>query len=293
MSGTYRCLSGRRFDDAACLGYLGPERSCVVLTAPGTPGGPPVRLAARLVVPTLLTGLWRSHEGRVWVTDRDGVVRWCDDPWADEAQWAQQELDLVFRGIAGAGDGTVWAWGTRRSDGAGLVRRYDTKAWRAVTAPGFAVRAVSASAAGVWLAGADGWVARYDTDRWTVVSVGREVPLTSVCVDPADPERVFVGAEDGNVYAGGVHGFEPFAGVPAPVHAVAHWRDRLWVGAGGAGLYAGQRGPLPVVRADRHCRSLAVGDHLMVGCDEVICSSPDGEAFPATGRGFVAAAPGA
>jgi len=289
MSGTYRCLSGRRFDDAAAIGYLGPQRSCVVLTAPGPPGGPPVSLAARLVVPTLLTGLWRDPSGRVWVVDRDGVVRWCDDPWPDDARWAEQPLDLVFRGIVGGDEGVVWAWGRRRSDGASLVRRFVGGEWKPVTAPGFDVRAVAVGRGAegdeeVWLVGDAGWTARFDGDRWTVVNVGREVPLACACVTPAG---VVVGGEDGNLYRGGAHGFEPVAGVPAPALAVAWWRDRIWVGTGRSGLFAGARGPLASVRTDRQCRSLEAHDHLVIGCDEVFCSSPDGQRFPATARGFV------
>jgi len=293
MSGHYRCLSGPRFDDAAALGYLGPERSCVVLTAPGLPGGPPVRLGVRLVVDTLLTGLWRSPTGSVWVTDRDGWVRWSDDPWPDDARWAQQCLDLAFRGIVGGEVVTegavgeqVWAWGARPSDGASLVRRYAAEAWRPVTAPGFAVNAVAIGGAGVWLAGADGWLARYDTDRWTLISIGREVPLTALWVGD---DTVLAGGADGNIYEGGVHGFTPVAGVPAPIQAVARWGGRLWAGAGAAGLFAGVRGPLAQVRADRAARSLEAHEQLVIGCDEVLCSTPDGLRFPATGRGFLTA----
>jgi len=280
VSGRYRCLSGSRFDDAAALAYVGPAESGVLLTRPGRPGGPPVELGLRLVRPTLLTGLWRSPAGRVWVVDRDGWVRWCDDPWPHDAPWGQLELDLAFRGVTGAGE-EAWAWGDRPSDGASLVRRYDGRKWKPVTAPGFAVRAM-ACGEHTWAVGHDGWVARYDVDRWTVLAAAPGRELVSACVVPGG---VIVGAADGEVFQGGVDGFRTVAKVGGPALALASWRGAVWVGCGPAGLFRCDGAVATLVRADRACRSLEAHEHLLIGCDEVLCSSPDGARFPAVGRG--------
>jgi hypothetical protein len=240
-----------------------------------------VQLGLRLVLDTLLTGLWRDDAGRVWVVDGSGVVRWCDDPWSPEAAWGQQELDLAFEGVVGGDDG-VWAWGVRASDGASLVRRYDGRAWKPMPSPGFRVRAM-ASGESTWAVGDDGWVARYDRDRWTVLVGASDQRLLCAMVEG---DGLICGSAEGHVFAGGVDGLASVATVPGACHAVARWRGELWVGAGPGGLFRGVSGALQVARSDRPCRSLdARGEHLVVGCDDVLCSSPDGTRFPAVGRG--------
>lgn len=281
MSVRYRCLSGRRFDDAAALAYLDGNRSGVMLTRPGRAGGPPVDLALRLVGDALLTGLWRGPDGTVWVVDAEGRARWSADPFDADAEWGVQELDATLRGITGGPDG-VFAWGTRPSDGAGLVRREQGRGWQALPTPGFVVQAMASGASGTWAVGEHGWVAGYRTDRWEVVGTV-ERALVSVA---ATGEGFLAGTDDGRVIRGDLAGHEVVGEVPGAAHAVAWWMGKVWVGAGSTGLWAGTGG-FDVVRADRACRSLEAHEALLIGCDAVLCSTEDGARFPAVGRDAV------
>jgi hypothetical protein len=282
VTGRYRQASGPSFRDVAALGYLGPSQSAVVLVRP-TPSDPsPLGFGVRCTVSTLMTGLWRAPDGTVFTVDRDGRARWAADPW-DAEGWLQQELDLCFYGVTGVSSSHVWAWGDRPSDGASLVRRWDGRDWKPITAPGFSIGAASVGDA-PWVAGEHGWVARFDGDRWTAVRIAGAVDIVAM---HATGSSVCVVDRDGRLYQGDVSGFEAVGQVPVAPSAVASWRGALWVGAGSKGLWRVVDGVAECVRADRHCRSLDAREELVVGCDDVISGSPDGVRFPATGRGLL------
>ena len=282
----YRQASGRSFLDCAALGYLDGDRSAVVLVRE-TPGAPtPVELGVRCVVPTLLTGLWRADDGTVFTADGQGFVRWSSDPWCGD-RWQQQELDLVFHGVAGEHERHVWAWGGRPSDGASLLRRFDGRAWKAVAAPGFRIAAMAVGR-GVWCAGEGGHLARFDGTGWTVLQLGDGLDLVAL---HAGPGGLVAAAADGSIL--GVPDEDErdpvclLGAAPVRPHAVAVWRGAVWVGGGDQGLWRLAGGEATCVRPDRHCRSLDARHELVIGCDEVISGSSDGARFPATGRGFL------
>lgn len=282
MSRRYRQASGPSFRECAALGYLSADRSAVVLVRP-TPVGPtPLAFGVRCVVDTLMTGLWRAPDGTVFTVDRDGVVRWAADPWNVDG-WLQQQLDLCFLGVTGAASGQeVWAWGVRGHDGASLLRRWDGREWRPIGAPGFGIAAACVGNA-PWVAGEEGWVARFDGGGWTAVRVG-EIDIVAV---HAVGDVLYAADADGQLWMGDETGFGGCGRVPARPLALAAWRGSLWVGAGGQGLFRVTEGDATCVRSDRHCRSLEARDELVIGCDAVISGSPDGERFPATGRGLL------
>lgn len=274
----YRCASGPSLRDCAFLADDGAVTRVVAMRA--TPPGSPTPLEVAVRLEGDLVDLWRSPGGRLFAVDTDGVLWRSDGAWGTEAgRWAQQGLDLQPAGLVGAGEDLVVVWGARRSDGTALIRGFDGEAVRALPGPAFVPTALDLSA-GLVAVGARGQLAAFDGQSWDEREAGRADLL---CVDAS--EGLVVGAADGTVWVSDGDVLAPRFVLPGPVRAVARWRGAVWAGAGEHGLFRDG----VQVRADRRCTRLEAHDELLVGCDDVICSSPDGERFPAGGRGAVEA----
>ncbi len=274
----YSHASGTSLYDCVFLAH-GPATGAVVAVRRAPPeSATPLDVGLRLE--GAFTGLWRSPSGQVWATDRDGVVWHARALWGPEAgKWTRQDLDLDPGGVVGAADDAVFVWGTRRSDGACLVRGWDGRSWKPFPSPPFAVLALDVRA-GLVAVGEDGWFGRLDGPQWTVVHTGTSADLLAV---DGSERQVVAGAADGSVLVGDITGFSMRFRVPGPALAVARWQGALWAGAGEHGLF--REGAL--VRDDRRCNALEAHDELLVGCDDVVCSTPNGARFPAAGRGVV------
>lgn len=275
--------SGQGLGASAWLGRAnGASWVGVVRQAPA--GSPmPLDIGVRLGTRAPLTDLWRAPDGGLWVVGEDGLVRHNADPWGPDAdQWSQQALDAKLSGVTGVDGRCVLARGVRESDGLHVLRLFNGVRWNPVGGPGFPIGAMDlAGPDRIWVGGAG--LARWDGQGWEILEGFDHAPVVALHA-PAD-DRVVAALADGTFGRVTPGGFQPLGRVPG-ARAIAIWRERLWIGAGERGLWRAGGGELVCVRADRHCIALeAHADALMIGCSDLVSSSPDGERFPGGCRG--------
>lgn len=274
--------SGESLFDAAFLGVSnGTHWVGVVRRAPvGSPM--PLDIGIRLGTKVVLTDIWKAPDGTLWVVGEDGNVRVSGDPWGKDADhWEHRALDAPLFGITGVNRQCVLAHGIRESDGSHVLRLFNGARWNPVGGPGFAIEAIDLSAPDrIWVGGEG--VARYDGEGWEVL----ETPPVLDLHAPTD-ETVVVVLEDGTFARVTPGGLAPLGRIDGAC-AVAVWRDRIWIGAGDNGLWRAGGGETVCVREDRHCISLeAHPDSLMIGCNDLVSSTANGESFPGGCRGYL------
>lgn len=280
--GEFLWASGPSLFDGAFLGVAGGAHWVGVVRKSAAGSPMPLDIGIRLGTRIVLTDLWKAPDGTLWVVGEDGNVRVSGDPWGKDADhWEMRALDAPLFGITGVDPTCVLAHGIRQSDGAHVLRLFNGARWNPVGGPEIRIEAVDLTAPDrIWIAG-DG-VARFDGVGWDVL----ETPPVLDLHAPSD-DAVVVVLEDGTFGRITPDGLLPLGRVEGGC-AVAIWEGRIWIGAGDNGLWRAGGGDLVCVREDRHCVSLEVhGGSLMIGCNDLISSTTDGERFPGGCRGYL------
>ncbi len=228
------------------------------------------------------TGLWRSSQDRVWVTDSQGAVFEFARP---EADFKRHELPSTLFGIYGLSDLELFAWGERNSRPA--LFSCDGSAWTEMAAPPFAVDCMHGlSRDDLWVSGAGGGVARWDGAAWRPLATGTDERVVSIFV--AGPDELYGCGTGGSVFAGSRTGWTRIGGItdtdPGDVQAVARWQGELWVACSRLGLWKriGSSDQFDRYKPKLDAVSLDVRDGIVVACKHKVSSSADGAAFRST-----------
>lgn len=221
---------------------------------------------------TWFTRLWRSPAGSVYVSDVAGAVHRRREA---GAPWEVFELPAVLMGVWGVDDGCVFAWGGAREHD--RMFRWDGRRWLEMPSPGGVVALHGLAPDLVLAVGRDGLLAQWDGHRWWTIAVPVRETLSGVWV--AGSDELYASGQEGTLLEGSGWGWDVIARHAGPLHAVAKWRDELWLAAGSDGLLRrhGRTNRLaPATGSVRMATSLDARDRLVVGCRDEVAETADG-----------------
>jgi hypothetical protein len=299
----YESASGSSFDDCTfiglrmdeAIGYQPEEMECWVVSVRRALSGPhPLELRCQGGTMSWYVGIWRSPAGRVYIADAHGYVHSNPDLWAVDARerWESPHFETTLNGVFGIDDGCVFTWGST-FDKKHSVHRFDGTAWNELPSPSFAVRSMHGLAPDlVYAVGLGGRIARWDGARWTEVASPVSEDLKSVFV--AGPDEIYAVGAAGSVLEGSAHGCEVIAQAPLgrvgmALYAVAKWRGELWIGGGPQGLFkrVANTRQLDLIKPNVKAVSLDARQTLVMGTEDWVCGTSDGQTFQAAGANFL------
>lgn len=290
----YIKASGAAANDCVVLGYRAPYgialsafelESWVIHFKPSGPGGKELGTVYKYGNAVWLTGLWRSPEGPVYVSDSDGVVRiWLDFEQKREegAAWEEVKLDARLSGLWGLSDDCVFTWGKVGDDD--RMFRYDGRTWHPIPSPGHVSVLHGLSPDFVYAVGYGGLMARWDGHAWTPVRLSVESHFTGLFV--AGQDEMYATTEDGELWEGTSHGWAKRAESPEPLLDVAKFQGEVWVAGGEEGLLKlkGGTNELECVKPNIEATSFEVRSRLLITTKDIIIHTDDGVKFGGYGR---------
>jgi hypothetical protein len=280
----------QRYDDER--GFKPEDGECWVIThSPGKKD--PITLWNLFGTTGWLTGVWRSPAGVVYVSgSSSGAVHVNPDILHKDTakKWKDHDLGQALDGVWGLDDKFVLSW-AGSFEGKNYLFCFDGKKWKELPVPEFGIRAVHGLDRDlIYAVGEDGGVARWDGGQWKQFPTPTEEILLSVFV--AGPDEIYATGSAGSLLEGSSQGWGKIASAPAPkgpLLAVAKWNDELWVAGGGKGLCKrdGKKNKLKVVKPNAKANSFCVGEKLLIGTEDFIGETADGENFQGAGAGFL------
>lgn len=282
------CYLAQRYDDER--GYKPEEAECWVMTHNAGKGGL-INASPHFGSTGWFTQLWRSPAGVVYVSGLSaGDVYVNPDIFAKDSakKWKTHELGQSLDGIWGLDDKFVLAW-AGSFEGKNYLFFFDGKKWKELPAPEFAIRAIHGLDRDlIYAVGEDGGVARWDGGQWKQFPTPTDEILLSVFI--AGPDEFYATGSAGTLLEGSSQGWGKIASAPAPrgpLLAVAKWNDELWVAGGRKGLFKrdGKKNKLKLIKPNAKANSFDVGEKLVIGCEDFIAQTSDGENFEAAGAG--------
>ena len=276
---------GQRFDGDR--GYRPGASECWVMQAARQPDGS-VFVTHQYGTQRWFTGLWRSLEGKTYVSDGTGEVHHNADTAAEDShlRWTRHKLKSSLDGIWGLDDHHVFTWGATLDDQF-LFYRWDGKSWAEMPSPGFDVRSVHGlGPRSLWAGGLGGALAHWDGSGWTRVSLPLADDLTSVFAAGAD--EIYATTARGSLLEGSRSGWGRVADGPGPgtpLFGVTKWGGELWVAAGPFGLLRrkGRTDELEVVKDKVLANGFDSRKKLVICCFDKICGTEDGQKFRSLG----------
>ncbi len=115
--------------------------------------------------------------------------------------------------------------------GEGVLYRWDGKSFEPMECPGKILSLHGTSASLLFAVGEGGLIAHWDGSSWHQQDPGVRTTLSSVWVGSA--EEAYATGKSGEILEGSVQGWSLRLRHEGSVRAVAKWKDRLWVAAGG------------------------------------------------------------
>ena len=119
--------------------------------------------------------------------------------------------------------------------------------------------------------------ALWDGAGWEVQDLGTSVALWSVAVAPDG--RAWTTGPRASVFFCGEDGWEEIASSPVPLSSVAFWNERVWLAAGGFGLFELRGGSVVQADKDVHARHLEARGNLIAVAEDALLDTVDGESF--------------
>jgi len=280
----------QRYDDER--GFKPEDGECWVVTH--NPGkNPPITFRSYFGTTGWFTGVWRSPAGVIYVSgSSSGSVHINPDILAKDSakKWKDHDLGQALDGVWGLDDKFVLTW-AGSWEGENYLFSFDGKKWQKMPVPEFGIRAIHGLDRDlVFAVGENGGVARWDGGKWKQFPTPTDELLLSVFV--AGPDEFYAAGSEGTLLEGSSQGWGKIASIPAPkgpLLAVAKWNNEVWVGGGGKGLFKreGKKNKLTLIKPNAKVNSFSVGEKLLIGCEDFIAQTADGENFVAAGAGFL------
>jgi hypothetical protein len=229
-----------------------------------------------------LTGLWKSLEGPVYVSNMDGTMHIRRD-WKKKGKeaWEEVELDAQLSGVWGLSDECVFTW-VRKGDEHRMFR-YDGRQWHPMPSPGDASVLHGVAPDLVYAVGYKGLIARWDGHSWTQLQSPVRHNFTGLFV--AGPDEMYATTEHGELLAGTSHGWEKRAKAPGSLLDVAKYKGEVWVAAGEAGLLKlkGTTQELEPIKPNIKATAFDVRGNLLITAGHIVAQSEDGVKFLGAG----------
>jgi len=250
---------------------------------------PPGRLGLQLGygVPGWFTGMWRSAQGIVYVTELLGRLHICrnlDSMGAPET-WERVDFkNTIMQGVWGLNDQCVFVWckvGLKPS-----MLFWNGKTWAEIPAPPEEVAGMhGVSPEVVYAVGANGLIARWDGKAWTRAVAPTQDFFISVHV--ASPDEMYAVGHGQALWEGSTSGWGKVADGPGVLQGVAKFGGEVWVGGQKQGLLKRDGNKLVVVNPDLHVNALDSRKTLLISTYDEIAETTDGKAFATKAKGVM------
>lgn len=225
--------------------------------------------------PAHFTGCFRTDAGTVFLPHFHG--RMLMRPAGMVDRWDAVELAPTLYGVWGLDEEHVWAWGDR--GGTPVMFRWDGTAWSECSSPPGHVNAMHGTAPDEMMAvGSQGLIACYDGHEWTRQRCPIRTALSSVFVESPD-EAYACGPSSHALLKGSVYGWSQTAEHDAPIHGVAKYAGRVWLGAGRDGLMELSGSSIVSVQPDLKAVKFDARDALVISARDKVAQTTDGESF--------------
>jgi hypothetical protein len=235
----------------------------------------------------LLTRLWRSESGRVYVTEGRGqVLVWKGYPKVGDSFWRFERLPAALHGIWGLDDRHVYAWGGKGEEP--LMFAFDGTKWGRMPSPDGQVIAMHGTGPDrLWAAGNDGLLAEWNGHAWKRVPLGTRDNIVSVFA--AGDNEVYAIGYHGVILEGTKHGWSQRATGVGAGNCIAKWKGDVWVAAGAKGLQrlVPKKNKLECVKPNMESTWLDVRQDLLITCPEMIVETKDGKDFIAAAENYL------
>jgi hypothetical protein len=288
---TFRCefglVSGRNKSDCHFIAYRYETDS------EGAPGESRVMCAAEGTVYSLwlragvLTGLWRSDAGCVYVSDVAGGVHVKLDPDPAARDFRFDVLSGELRGVFGLSDQHVWTWGERKS--LPVLFFWNGASWSELEAPFPIVAMHGIHPELVVAVGRDGLLARFDGQRWQPAQAPIAARFTDVYVESED--SMYACSEEGDLLEGSTREWALRLRSGRPMRCIAKAYDTVWVGTD-EGLMKVDGASLLDFKKNVRAKRFDARHSLLMCAPDLLVHSADGAAFVATKVGVVDAIAG-
>jgi hypothetical protein len=181
-------------------------------------------------VQTWLTGLWLSPAGHLFAASADGRIH-------DNASGTWQVTDLNFI------EGLNWIWGLDEGriftcGGSGGIFQYRTGRWARVgeNVDGDLYGLRGTSPTDLYVVGESGRIFHGDGSQWRrMASPTNHIINAAYC---RSPDEVYLCGTNGILLKGSGSRWVRIGELDFNLHALTMFRDKLYIGAGGRGLYA-------------------------------------------------------
>lgn len=235
--------------------------------------------ATELPTPGLFAGIWRSLDGNVYLAHRDGAF-FTRKP---NGKYDRCHVRASLLGIWGLDDDHVYGWGLAGNEPV-MFRKAPDGTWPPMTAPEKLVFGMSGDRPDRLIAvGVNGSISLWDGGTWAPQSSPVKGALSSVHWVSED-EIYVTGPSARFILEGSIHGWSRRGPFPYPLHCVAKFADKLWVGCGVAGLHVLPDGAdaLEQIKPNVQVTYFDARGHLVMAGLEMIVATADGVSFMGT-----------
>ncbi|MEZ4225887.1 MAG: hypothetical protein R3B13_33375 [Polyangiaceae bacterium] len=236
--------------------------------------------ATELPTPGLFASIWRSRQGNVYLAHRDGAF-FTRQP---NGTWDRCMVRASLLGIWGLDDDHVYGWGLA-GDEPVMFQKAADGTWPPMSAPEKLVFGMSGDRPDRLIAvGLNGSISIWDGGTWRAQSSPVSAALSSVHWVSED-EIYVTGPSAKFVLEGSIHGWSRRGPFPYPLHCVARFAGKLWVGCGLSGLHVLPDGAdrLELVKPNIQVTFFDPRGNLVMSGTEMIVETADGDSFAGVG----------
>lgn len=222
-----------------------------------------------------LTGLWRSRQGNVYVTDAGRAIihlsAGMDTPIHDK------DIEFSPFGIWGLDDEHVYAWG--RSGSESRLSFWNGRVWEEIAPPRSPITALHGVSSELLFAVVnDGSIVRWDGVTWKEMATPGDYALRSVFVVSED--EVYACASAGWLLQGSIHSWTELTYLREELATVVKWNEEVWVGSlGDSGLCRLAGLKLESIKPKMQTDRCEAGESLLISAGNLIASTQNGTDF--------------
>lgn len=231
--------------------------------------GPDVKTEL-LDVQVWLTSIWRTADGRLWVTDDDGNVRRYDGAAWTVLPVSRDALTTVW----GLSDTDVYAGGDD-----GIVYRWTGGAFAAFSPPLgdtiFSIRGTSAS--DLYACGAGALLWHFDGRTWTRVTLPTNQRLTGLLT--LSETDVLVCGTAGVLFRGAGAAWADVSQPGNDFHAIVRYGEQILLSAGGGGILSFDGAAVAPYKTTFISYRLAVNGMYLASAGDTLAARFDGTAW--------------
>jgi hypothetical protein len=219
-----------------------------------------------------LYGIWVSPRGRTFIADAARRVHYNPVAEPRGAPWQVLPVPAVVTGVWGLDDDHVFAWGVAAH--VPVLFQLRDGQFAAIDCPGEIVSMHGSAPDRIYAVGHEGLIARWDGAQWSREASPLRGTLVGIHVTP---EAVY--ASGRGVIVRDDRSWRLAFEHATPLHAIARWRERVWIAAGAQGLGEMIDDQIVIVKGNIPAERLEVHDDLLIGAPTAIVSTSDGARF--------------